>query len=131
MRVVRGARLAFQAGIEEFEPPSPLQKFNGGSRGRRRCFASIVTTRVRYPGPPPSYAVVALWEGNSLSARLRWVRFPSAAPKLLTGSTVGRCAWLLTRMSRVRGLPGQPIKMGDLQKLQTPCSVLNNNDCVP
>ena len=26
------------------------------------------------------HAVVALWEGNSLSARLRWVRFPSAAP---------------------------------------------------
>ena len=25
-------------------------------------------------------AVVALWEGDSLSARLRWVRFPSTAP---------------------------------------------------
>ena len=25
MRVVRGVRLAFQAGIEEFEPPNPLQ----------------------------------------------------------------------------------------------------------
>lgn len=26
------------------------------------------------------YAVVALWEGNGLSIRLRWVRFPSTAP---------------------------------------------------
>ena len=28
------------------------------------------------------YAVVALWEGDSLSARLRWVRFPSTAPNI-------------------------------------------------
>ena len=34
------------------------------------------------------HAVVALWEGNSLSARLRWVRFPSAAPNNL-GAVVG------------------------------------------
>ncbi len=43
------------------------------------------------------YAVVALWEGNSLSARLRWVRFPSAAPNLLCSSKHGVCASLLTK----------------------------------
>ena len=43
------------------------------------------------------YAVVALWEGNSLSARLRRVRFPSAAPVLLCSSKHGVCASLLTK----------------------------------
>ena len=43
------------------------------------------------------YAVVALWEGDSLSARLRWVRFPSTAPVLLCSSKHGVCASLLMR----------------------------------
>ena len=43
------------------------------------------------------YAVVALWEGNSLSARLRWVRFPSTAPNLFHLNILGEYAWLLTR----------------------------------
>ena len=38
----------------------------GGSRGLRRCFASIVSTRVRYPGPPPNYAEIAQLEEHSL-----------------------------------------------------------------
>ena len=43
------------------------------------------------------YAVVVLWEGDSLSARLRRVRFPSAAPVLLCSSKHGVCASLLMR----------------------------------
>ena len=88
--------LPFQGGEAGSIPVDSTNICSCGAIGRRNSLRDC-KVKVRLLPRAPKYAVVALWEGDSLSARLRWVRFPSAAPVLLCSSKHGVCASLLMR----------------------------------
>ena len=54
-----------------------ILRWTSGEVSRLSTYVGEFDPRTQY-----QHAVVALWEGDSLSARLRWVRFPSTAPTL-------------------------------------------------
>ena len=90
-----------------FESHSHFQLYSG------RLVARTPAFQVGEAGSKPvrstKYAVVALWEGDSLSARLRWVRFPSTAPILLSESKHGVGASLLTK-NELGSIPSRTAK---------------------
>ena len=91
--------LPFQGGEAGSIPVDSTNICSDAGNWKTGNVENVVTQEVwvRVPLRVPNYAVVALWEGDSLSARLRWVRFPSAAPFLLCSSKHGVCASLLTK----------------------------------
>ena len=52
----------------------------GGSSGLRRCLASIVSRRVRFPRPPPNNTPLDFWVGPRPFKPKRRVRFPYGVP---------------------------------------------------
>ena len=76
--------LPFQGGEAGSIPVVSTNIYSGAGNWKTGNVENVVTQEVwvRVPLRAPKYAVVALWEGDSLSARLRWVRFPSTAPNL-------------------------------------------------
>ena len=76
--------LPFQGGEAGSIPVVSTNICSGAGNWKTGNVENVVTQEVwvRVPLRAPKYAVVALWEGDSLSARLRWVRFPSTAPNL-------------------------------------------------
>ena len=124
----------------------PLPPKFGGSRGRRWVLARLMTTRVRYPGPPPiislkCYLVASAVWGRVVLVRIQvgrpvfalvslvvevlfcnqgvWVRFLQGAPSnLYSGRLVARTPAF--QVGEAGSKPVRSTKHGDVGKLVTP-----------
>ena len=94
----------------------------GGSNGLRRCLASIVTRRVRFPRPPPikdkckhelvestKLCIGSVNGSTTVSKTASGGSNPSRYAKFISHSVSGYATWFGARISKVRVLHARPI----------------------
>ena len=85
----------------------PLPPKFGGSRGRRWVLARLMTTRVRYPGPPPIISLKCYLVASAVWGRVVLVRIQVGRPVFALVSLVVEVLFC-NQGVEVRFLPGAP-----------------------